>query len=80
MHYRALPIASKSISGFSEIQEKHEVVCKGCPQGKNARKTFPSNESKAKGILEIVHSDVYEPMSFLYIKIINKGNIVRIPA
>ena len=32
-------------------------------QGKNVKKTFPSSESKAKGILEIVHSDVGGPMS-----------------
>ena len=27
------------------------------------KKTFPSSESKAKGILEIIHSDVCGPMS-----------------
>ena len=27
------------------------------------KKTFPSSESKAKGILEILHSDVCGPMS-----------------
>ena len=32
-------------------------------QGKNAKKTFPSSKRKAKGILEIVHSDVCEPPS-----------------
>ena len=29
----------------------------------NTKKTFPRNESKAKGILEIIHSDVCGPMS-----------------
>ena len=32
-------------------------------KGKNTKKTFPSSESKAKGILEIIHSDVCGPMS-----------------
>ena len=32
-------------------------------QGNNAKKTFPSSESKAKGILEIIHSDVCGAMS-----------------
>ena len=32
-------------------------------KGKNTKKTFPSSESKAKGILEIIHSDVCSPMS-----------------
>ena len=35
----------------------------GCAQGKNAKKTFPSSESTAKGILEIVQLNVYGPMS-----------------
>ena len=63
MHYRALPIASKAIEGLLEFQAKHDGVCKGCAKGKNTKKTFPSNESKAKGILEIIHSDVCVPMS-----------------
>ena len=65
VHYRALPMASKAVSGLPEIQEKHEGICKGCLQGKNVKKTFPSNESKAKGILEIVHSDVCGSMYFI---------------
>ena len=56
-------MASKSILGLPEIQAKHEGICKGFTQGKNAKKTFPSNESKDKGILEIVHSDVCGSMS-----------------
>ena len=63
MHYRALPIASKAIEGLPEIQAKHDGVCKGCAKGKNTKKTFPSSESKAKGILETNHSDVCGPMS-----------------
>ena len=31
-------------------------------EGKNTKKTFPSSESKEKGILEIIHSDVCGPM------------------
>ena len=63
VHYRALPLASKAVEGLPEIQAKHEGVCKGCAKGKNTKKTFPSSKSKAKGILEIIHSDVCDPMS-----------------
>ena len=63
VHYRALSMASKAVSGLPEIHAKHEGICKGCAKGKNAKKKFPSNESKAKGILEILHSDVCGPMS-----------------
>ena len=63
MHYRALPLASKFVEGPLEIQSKHDGVCKGNVKGKNTKRTFPSSESKAKGILEIIHSDVCGPMS-----------------
>ena len=68
MHYRALLMESKSVSRFTEIQEKHEGICKGCAQGKNVKKTFSSSERKAKGILEIVHSDVCGPMSSISLR------------
>ena len=63
MHYRALPLASKDVEGLPEIQAKHEGGCKGCVKGKNTKQTFPSSESKAKGILKTIHSDVCGPMS-----------------
>ena len=62
-HYIALPIANKAIEGIPEVQAKHDGFSKGCVEGKNTKKTFPSSESKAKGILEIIHSDVCGPMS-----------------
>ena len=61
VHYKALPLASKSIEGLPKIQAKHDGVCKGCAKGKNTKKTFPGSESKSKGILEIIHSDVCGP-------------------
>ena len=63
VHYITLPPASKAVEGLPEIQAKHEGVCKGCVKGKNTKKTFPSSESKAKGILEIILSNVCSPMS-----------------
>ena len=63
VHYRALPLARKVVEGLLEIQGKHDGVCIGCAKGNNTKKTFPSSESKARGILEIIHSDVCGPMS-----------------
>ena len=63
VHYRALPIASKAIEGLPEFQAKDERVYKGCAKGKNTKNTFPSSESNAKGILEIIHFDVCNTMS-----------------
>ena len=63
VHYRALPIARKAVEVLPEFQAKHDGICKGCVKRKNTKKTFPSSESKAKDILEIIHSDVCGPMS-----------------
>ena len=63
MHYRALPLARKVVEGLPEIHEKHEGVFKGCEKGKDTKKRFPSRESNAKGILEIIHSNVCNLMS-----------------
>ena len=62
VHYRSIPLASKVVEGLPEIQEKHDGVSKGCAKGKNTKKTFPSSESEAKGILEFIHSNVCGPM------------------
>ena len=63
VHYRALPLVGKAVDGLPKMQTKHEDGCKGCAKGKNTNKKFPSSESKAKGILEIIHSNVCGPMS-----------------
>ena len=52
----------KVVTCFPEIQINHEGVCKGCAQGNNTKNPYPSSDSKAKGILDIVHSDVCGPM------------------
>ena len=63
VHYIALPMVRKIVSGLPHIQGKHEGICKGCAKENNVKTTFPSSERKAKGILEIVQSDVCGPMS-----------------
>ena len=54
--HMCITLASKVVEGLREIQEKYDGVYKGCAKGKNTKKTFPSSESKEKGILEIIHS------------------------
>ena len=53
----------KVVIGLLEIQFNHEGVCKGCAQGKNTKNPFPISNSKEKGILDISHSNVCDPMS-----------------
>ena len=36
----------------------HEGNCKGCARGKNIKNPFPKSETKTKGTLELIHSDV----------------------
>ena len=37
-------------------------MSKGFAQGKNTNNTFPKSNRKAKGILDIIHSDICGPM------------------
>ena len=39
------------------------TVCKGCALGKNTKKSFSSSNSRYKGILDMIHSDICGPMS-----------------
>ena len=63
LHYRAVPIVIKVVTGIPELWVNHERLCKGCAQGKNLKIPFPSSDSKARGILDIEHSDMCGPMS-----------------
>ena len=50
------------MTGLPEIQIEHEGVCKGCAQGKNTKNPYPKSDNKAKGILDIIHSNICGPM------------------
>jgi transposase InsO family protein len=58
INYRALLVLSKMVTGLPNIQVEHDGVCKGCALGKNTKGSFTSSDSKSKGILDIIHSDV----------------------
>jgi hypothetical protein len=62
INYKALPYVSKVVAGLPEFKVDHEGVCKECAQGKNIKNPFSKSNSKAEGILELVHSDVCGPM------------------
>jgi hypothetical protein len=63
IHYKALPVVSKMVKGLPEIQVFHDGVWKGCAQGKNVKKPFPSSDSKEKGVLDLIHLDVCGTLS-----------------
>jgi hypothetical protein len=57
-HYKALPGLQNMVCGMPSISLSKNEICKGCILGKNIKKAFPSSDSRARGILDLVHSDV----------------------
>jgi hypothetical protein len=62
INYKALPYICKVVTSLPELKVDHESVCNGCAQGKNIKNSFPKRDNKAKGVLELIHSDVCGPM------------------
>jgi hypothetical protein len=63
LHHKALPTLREIVTGLPYFSIEQQGVCQGCTLGKHAKVAFPSNEHSSKGILDLVHSDVYGPMS-----------------
>jgi hypothetical protein len=63
LHYKALPALRKMVTSIPELQEEHEGICRGCTLGKNTKGPYPSSDSRSKGILDLVHSDICGPMT-----------------
>ena len=55
LHYRALPTLRKVSIGLPEFGDQHNGVCRGCSLGMNDKRPFQSSDSKAKGILDLIH-------------------------
>jgi hypothetical protein len=62
INYKTLPYVSKAVTCLPDFKVDHEGVCKGCAQGKNIKNPFSKSDSKAEGVLELIHSDVCGPM------------------
>jgi hypothetical protein len=63
LHYKELLDLQNMACGMPSISFSKNEICKGCMLGKNIKKAFPSSDSRAQGILDLVHSDVCGPMS-----------------
>jgi hypothetical protein len=46
------------VIGLPEIHIVHDGICRGCALGKNVKGSFPSSDSRSKGILDFIHSNV----------------------
>jgi hypothetical protein len=58
INYKELPVLRKMVTGLPDIQVERDSVCNGCTLGKNLKGSFTSIDSRSKGILDIIHSDV----------------------
>ena len=48
--------------GLPYLNIDHEGTCKGCAKGKNIKNPFLKSETKTKGTLELIHSDICRPI------------------
>jgi hypothetical protein len=62
INYKALPYICKAVTGLPELKVDQEGICNGCAQVKNIKNPFPKRDSKAEGVLELIHLDVCGPM------------------
>ena len=67
INYKALPHVNKVVTGLPDMKIKHEGICKGCAKGKNIKNPFLKSETKTKGTLELIHSNVCGPMYSTYL-------------
>ena len=60
--YKAFPYVTKVVTWLPYLNIDHEGNCKGCARGKNIKNPFPKSETKTKGTLELIHSNVCRPI------------------
>lgn len=63
IHYRFIPTLSQLVHGIPNMKLHHEGVCKGYSLGNHTRNPFHNSETRSKEILDLIYSDVCEPMS-----------------
>ena len=51
------------VMGMPKFSHEHSGVCKSCALGKNTKRSFSKSNSRFKGILDMIHSDICGPMS-----------------
>jgi len=63
LHYGALRMLKEIVKGVPELSTEHDDGRRGCVLGKYAKATFPRSDSKSEGVLQLVHSYIFCPMS-----------------
>ena len=63
MCHGALSTLQEITTGVPDFSSDYLDVCRGCAMGKFARSPFPSSDSRAIEILDLIHTDVSGRMS-----------------
>lgn len=63
LHHGALRTLQKTVTGVPELSTKRDNVCKGCVLGKYAKAAYQRSNNRAKGVLDLIHSDICGLMS-----------------
>jgi hypothetical protein len=61
LHCRSLPALGKMVTGLPAIHVEYDGICRGFALGKNAKGSFSGSDSRSKGILDLVHSNLCAP-------------------
>ena len=64
LHHGDLRVLRELVMGVPYFSSEHHELCKGCTLGKYTKTVFQSSDSRATGILDLIHSDVCGLMSF----------------
>ena len=62
INYKEFPYVRKVVTGLPYLKIEHEETFKGCAQIKKINNPFLKSDTKTKGTLELIHSDVCGPM------------------
>ena len=63
LHFKALPGLQRIVKGMPSFDYVYDSISRGCTLGKNVKNKFPSSHTKSKGILDLVHLDLFGAMS-----------------
>ena len=63
LRHPALRMLTEMTTGMPESSTESSGVCRGCALGKYTKTAFPSSDSRSEGVLQLIHSDLCDPMS-----------------
>jgi hypothetical protein len=65
INYNSLPGLQKMVKGMPVFPFEHDSICRGCALGKSTKKAYPHSNRKTNGILHLIHSDPFGPITAL---------------